>query len=68
MSIILRLTVMIAFVMAFAGCRCLNFGVGPRRVPAYTVDMEKVGSGEQAIIPRNNASFWNGEPMDLRSD
>jgi hypothetical protein len=36
--------------------------------PAYDIDDDKIGTGEQAFILRNDPFYWNGEPQDLRSD
>ena len=48
--------------MLQAGC-----SLGPWGGPAYTIDWGKIGSGEQAIVPRNDSSYSNGEPTNYRS-
>ena len=59
----------IALFLAFAsvtlptGCQ-----LGPWGGPAYDVDYGKIGTGEQAITPRNDAFYMNGEPQDYRSN
>jgi hypothetical protein len=46
---------------------CSSWNLGPWGGPAYTLDTEKIGTGQQAITPRNDAFYQNGEPMDYRS-
>lgn len=55
--------VILATLIALAGCNTL----GPWGGPAYTLDTDKVGTGQSAISLRNDAQFWNGEPMDYRT-
>jgi hypothetical protein len=47
-----------------AGC---SWPLGPWGGPAYTLDFDKIGTGLQAISPRNDAFFQDGEPMDYRT-
>jgi hypothetical protein len=35
--------------------------------PALSLDSSKIGTGQQAIAPRNDAEYANGEPMNLRT-
>ena len=63
---IIRVTLVMASAVVLVGCRSVNLGIGSRGGPAYTVRGDKIGSGEQAIVPRNNSRYWNGEPMDFR--
>jgi hypothetical protein len=65
--------VMLPLFLGFAsvvlpGCCGLVSNLGPWGGPAYEIDHDKIGTGEQAIVPRNDELFWDGEPMDLRSD
>jgi hypothetical protein len=46
---------------------CAWFDVGPWGGPGYTLQSDKVGSGQQAITTRNDSQYWNGEPMDCRT-
>lgn len=43
---------------------CVSIDLGPWGGPAYTLDTDKIGTGEQAIRPRNDNKYMNGEPMD----
>jgi hypothetical protein len=46
---------------------CGGFQLGPWGGPAYDLQFDKVGTGEQAIVPANDAAYWNGQPMDTRT-
>ena len=65
----IRMTVQLALwsVVAFLVAGCGEIPLGPWGGPAYTLDTEKIGTGQQAISPRNDALYSNGEPMDRRS-
>jgi hypothetical protein len=63
----IRLPLRLALLAALAGLLVGCDDLGPWGGPAYTVDWNKIGTGEQAILPRNDASYWNGEAMDYRS-
>jgi hypothetical protein len=57
-----RLAALVA--ITFAGCQ---LPLGPWGGPAYEVDTTKAGSDESSISLRNDAQFWNGQPMDCRT-
>lgn len=59
------LTLGLILVIAPAGCRWLD--LGPWGGPAYTLDTEKVGTGQQAITPRNDAGYADGQALDCRT-
>ena len=40
--------------------------LGPWGGPAYTVDSDKLGTGQQAVELRNDSAYCNGEAMDAR--
>lgn len=61
----LRLAMLLICTAPAVGCSSWN--LGPWGGPAYTLDTEKIGTGQQAITPRNDAFYQNGEPMDYRS-
>jgi len=46
---------------------CGSFQLGPWGGPAYDLQIDKVGTGEQAIVPTNDAAYWDGQPMDTRT-
>ena len=46
---------------------CCLVDLGPWGGPAYTLDTSKIGTGQQAITPRDDAQYWNGQPMDNRT-
>jgi hypothetical protein len=50
--------------LAAAGCR---IPVGPWGGPGYELHTDKIGTGEQAIQPRNDSTYWHGERMDQRT-
>lgn len=52
--------VLLGVVLACATLGCAG-------APGYSVDLNKVGTGEQAIEPRNDAQYWDGTPMDQRT-
>ena len=62
---VVRLLVLLTIVCQSAGCALIN--LGPWGGPAYTLDLGKIGTSDQAIAPRNDASFSSGEPMDYRA-
>jgi len=49
---------------AISGCA---WNLGPWGGPAYMLDLNRVGSGEQAIQPRNDDANWHGQPVNLRT-
>jgi hypothetical protein len=59
---VLRLALLSAAATLPMGCGLID--LGPWGGPAYSLDTGKIGTGQQAITPRNDASSWNGEPMD----
>ena len=64
---ILILCVALATV-TLTGCGLFNIHLPAVNGPGYTIDGDAVGTGRQAIHPRNDNRYWNGEPMDLRRD
>ena len=54
-------------VLATISISCGTIDLGPRGGPAHTLDTDKIGTGQQAINPRNDAQYWNGQPMDYRN-
>jgi hypothetical protein len=60
-----RLMGLIVLLSTF-GCRFIDWDLGPWGGPAYRLDSEKIGTGQQAITPRTDASHWNGEAMNVR--
>ncbi len=65
--------VMAVQVISACGCQSLLTEVAktvtgqtPAGGMAYDIDDDKIGSGQQAIVPRNNADYWNGQAMDSR--
>jgi hypothetical protein len=46
---------------------CSDVPMGPWGGPAYVLEPSKIGTGEQAIVPRNDCDYANGEPSDYRS-
>jgi len=53
--------------VAMPGC-CLVSQLGPWGGPAYDLDYDKIGTGEQAITPTNDPWYMNGEPQDCRTN
>jgi hypothetical protein len=62
---ILRLVLLLIGAATLTGCSSWN--LGPWGGPAYTLEMDKVGTGQPAVIPRNDAFYQDGESMDCRS-
>jgi hypothetical protein len=46
---------------------CGGFQLGPWGGPAYDLQLDKVGTGGQAIVPTNDAAYCDGQPMDSRT-
>jgi hypothetical protein len=63
--LLLRLALLSTVAILPLGCGSIDFG--PWGGPSYTLDTDKIGTGQQTITPRNDASYWNGQPMDYRS-
>ena len=61
-----RTTVWLAFglLLLISVTGCPSIDLGPWGGAAYTLDTGKIGSGQQAIIPRNDNQYWDGQPMD----
>jgi hypothetical protein len=59
-----RTLIRLAALAALAACGCSLPATGGR---AYDIDASKIGTGEQAVVPRNDSQFWNGQQMDTRS-
>jgi hypothetical protein len=55
----------LAGLLASSGCG--SFQLGPWGGPAYDLQFDKVGTGQQAIVPTNDAAYWDGQPMDTRT-
>lgn len=53
--------------LALPGC-CLVSQLGPWGGPAYDLDYDKIGTGEQVITPTNDPWYMNGEPQDYRTN
>jgi hypothetical protein len=51
--------------LSSSGCAWIQ--LGPWGGPAYDLQFDKVGTGEQAIVPTNNAAYCDGQPMDTRT-
>lgn len=64
-GVVLRLCAVVTLAGVSTGCGALD--LGPWGGPTYTLDPAKVGTGQQAITPRNDWSYSRGEPMDYRS-
>src|SRR5262249_53861059 len=62
----LRVALLALLTVPQFGCSWLGLPLGPWGGPAYMLDGDKVGSGQQAITPTNDAQHWNGESMDAR--
>jgi hypothetical protein len=62
--VMVRVALLMCATVPLAGCGL--FDLGPSGGPAYQLDSAKVGTGQQAITPRNDSSYWNGQPMDYR--
>lgn len=67
-----RLAVAVNVITA-CGCQSLTtevartvIGQTPAGGMAYDIDDDKIGTGQQAIVPRNNADYWNGQAMESR--
>jgi hypothetical protein len=58
---ILRIVLLLVIGLLPTGCN-----LGPWGGPAYTLDPFQIGSGQQAIVPRNDSWFSSGEQMDYR--
>ena len=56
---------LLVLISAQAGCAYLP--LGPWGGPAYDLDLGKIGTGEPAIVPRNDPAYLFGEPMDCRT-
>jgi hypothetical protein len=64
---VMQLVVLAPLAALPLGCSTLGFDIGPWGGPAYKLDLDTVGTGEQAIVPRNDYSYANGEPLDYRT-
>ena len=61
---VLRIILILAFLSQGTGCPSID--LGPWGGPAYTIDTSLIGTGQQAITPRNDTWYANGEPLDYR--
>jgi hypothetical protein len=61
-----RLSILLTLASVSAGCSSID--LGPWGGPAYTLHTDQIGSGRNAILPRNDAQFSNGEPVDYRTE
>ena len=61
-QVILRLAFLLTIATLPTGCN-----IGPWGGPVYTVDPSLIGSGQQAITPRTDSFFANGDPSDNRT-
>jgi hypothetical protein len=61
------LLILVLAMVATPGC-CIVSQLGPWGGPAYDLDYGKIGTGEQAITPTNDAFYMNGEPQDCRTN
>jgi hypothetical protein len=52
----LRCVFVLALVVVAGGC---SIPLGPWGGPAYELDTTLIGTGKQAIIPREDGSPWN---------
>ena len=52
---------LLALVVVAGGCSLPTTGG-----MAYDIDASKVGTGQQAVVPRNDGGYWDGRPMDNR--
>ena len=62
-SLLLAL-LLLALPVAGVGC---SFNLGPWGGPAYTLDLDRVGTGEEAINLRNDAYYQDGQPTGYRA-
>jgi hypothetical protein len=62
---VLGLALLLAFVAtAIAGAGC---SLGPWGGPGYVFNPGAIGTGEQAIVPRNDSGYVDGMPPDCRT-
>jgi hypothetical protein len=61
---IVRLVLASALALSPLGC---SLPLGPWGGPAYTLDTDKIGTGEPAITPRNDGFYAGGEALSYRS-
>jgi hypothetical protein len=50
------------FGVAVPGCGTF----GDATTGLYEIDWQKVGTGEQAIVPVDDATHWHGRPLNMR--
>ena len=55
---------LLALPVAGSGC---SINLGPWGGPAYTLDLDRIGTGEPAINLRNDESYQDGQPTGYRS-
>jgi hypothetical protein len=60
----LRLVLFLVPITLASGC---SIPTGPQNGYQCTLYTGSIGTGEQAITPRNDESYSNGEPMDHRT-
>jgi hypothetical protein len=58
-----RLVVVIVAMIAAAGC---TVPLGPWGGPAYELNVGDIGTGKQAITPRNDADFVGGAEINMK--
>lgn len=53
--------------LSCAGCKGLAIPLpSSPGGPAYEIRTDRLGTGEQAVVPRSDLTHWEGEPLDLR--
>ncbi len=61
-----RIAVLCLALLSSSGCTCIDWNLPEGYGPGYEIDSSRIGTGEQAIIPRTDVWYSNGEPMDYR--
>jgi hypothetical protein len=56
-----RIIAAVLLIGSLSGCGVFN--LGPWGGPAYEMDTDKLGTGQQTIVPRTDATYYNGEQM-----
>lgn len=49
-----------------SGCNTLRIPIPAQGGFAYELDMSKLRTGQPAIVPRNDMTHWDGQPMIQR--
>lgn len=62
---VVKFVLFLVIVTMLTGCGII--GLPPWGGSAYGVDLGKIGTGEQAVTPRNDPWHSGGMPMDMRT-